>query len=88
MFQVLETAREVANLPVLTTIVPYDQMKSQCEALVLGKQQKMSVLLSFKQQQQQEEPSPLKLLEYSSNNEAEVTQEVNFSGAFNHCIIS
>ncbi|KAH7685032.1 putative transmembrane protein cmp44E protein [Dioscorea alata] len=76
MESVLETAREVANLPVLTTAVPYDQMKSQCEALVLGKQQKMSVLLSFKQQQQQEESSPLKLLEYSSNSEAEVTQEM------------
>ncbi|KAJ6860018.1 hypothetical protein NC651_036373 [Populus alba x Populus x berolinensis] len=30
--------------------VPYDQMKSQCEALVTGKQQKMSILHSFKPQ--------------------------------------
>nr|TKS15232.1 hypothetical protein D5086_0000035080 [Populus alba] len=30
--------------------VPYDQMKSQCEALVIGKQQKMSILHSFKHQ--------------------------------------
>lgn len=30
--------------------VPYDQMKSQCEALVSGKQQKMLVLHSFKNQ--------------------------------------
>ncbi|KAH8484278.1 hypothetical protein H0E87_028648 [Populus deltoides] len=30
--------------------VPYDQMKSQCEALVTGKQQKMSILHSFKHQ--------------------------------------
>ncbi|KAI3936086.1 hypothetical protein MKW98_015845 [Papaver atlanticum] len=45
---VLETARQVASFPVTTTPIPYDQMKSQCEALVMGKHQKMSVLLSFK----------------------------------------
>lgn len=49
---VLETARQVASYPVLSTPVPYDQMKSQCEALVTGKQQKMSVLQSFKTQQE------------------------------------
>jgi len=43
-----ETARQVANVPVSANPVPYDQMKSQCEALVMEKQQKMSVLLSFK----------------------------------------
>ncbi|KAL5221144.1 hypothetical protein ABZP36_025857 [Zizania latifolia] len=43
-----ETARQVANVPVSASHVPYDQMKSQCEALVMEKQQKMSVLLSFK----------------------------------------
>ncbi|OEL23424.1 hypothetical protein BAE44_0015556 [Dichanthelium oligosanthes] len=43
-----ETARQVANIPVSVNPVPYDQMKSQCEALVMEKQQKMSVLLSFK----------------------------------------
>ena len=48
--QVLETARQVASFPVSSTPVPYDQMKSQCEALVTGKQQKMSVLQSYKQQ--------------------------------------
>ena len=32
--------------------IPYDQMKDQCEALVTGKQQKMSVLHSFKQHQE------------------------------------
>ncbi|XP_020093367.1 uncharacterized protein LOC109713618 isoform X2 [Ananas comosus] len=48
---VLESARQVANLPVSAHPVPYDQMKSQCEALVMGKQQKMSVLLSFKHRQ-------------------------------------
>ncbi|XP_068666859.1 protein SEMI-ROLLED LEAF 2-like isoform X2 [Aristolochia californica] len=47
---VLETARQVASFPVATTPVPYDQMKSQCEALVIGKQQKMSALLSLKHQ--------------------------------------
>jgi hypothetical protein len=46
--KVHETARQVANVPVSANPVPYDQMKSQCEALVMEKQQKMSVLLSFK----------------------------------------
>ncbi|KAI3872260.1 hypothetical protein MKX03_024538 [Papaver bracteatum] len=45
---VLETARQVSNHPVSTTPVPYDEMKNQCEALVTGKYQKMSVLRSFK----------------------------------------
>ncbi|XP_018467652.2 protein SEMI-ROLLED LEAF 2-like [Raphanus sativus] len=45
---VSETAREVASLPVSSIPVPYDQMMNQCEALVTGKQQKMSVLQSFK----------------------------------------
>ena len=49
--QVLETARQVASFPVSTTPIPYDQMKNQCEALVTGKQQKMSVLHSFKHQE-------------------------------------
>ncbi|KAM6566790.1 hypothetical protein CsatA_025918 [Cannabis sativa] len=49
---VLETARQVASFPVSSTPIPYDQMKDQCEALVSGKQQKMSVLHSFKQQQE------------------------------------
>lgn len=49
---VLETARQVASLPVSSAPIPYDQMKNQCEALVTGKQQKMSVLHSFKNQQE------------------------------------
>ncbi|KAL5990945.1 hypothetical protein ACLOJK_011851 [Asimina triloba] len=48
---VLETARQVASVPVSTAPITYDQMKNQCEALVIGKQQKMSVLKSLKQQQ-------------------------------------
>lgn len=51
-WQVLETARQVASFPISATAVPYDQMKNQCEALVSGKQQKMSVLHSFKHQQE------------------------------------
>ena len=47
--QVLETAQQVASLPA-STLITYDQVKDQCEALVSGKQQKMSVLQSFKQQ--------------------------------------
>ncbi|PKA54757.1 hypothetical protein AXF42_Ash000592 [Apostasia shenzhenica] len=50
---VLETARQATALPVPTTPVPYDEMKSQCEALVVGKQQKMSILLSFKSQREE-----------------------------------
>ncbi|XP_027119451.1 protein SEMI-ROLLED LEAF 2-like isoform X2 [Coffea arabica] len=49
---VLETARHVASLPVSSTPIPYDQVKSQCEALVNGKQQKMLALQSFKVQQE------------------------------------
>lgn len=48
---VFETARQVASSQISHTPVPYDQMKSQCEALVTGKQQKMSILHSFKNQQ-------------------------------------
>ncbi|KAK8986133.1 hypothetical protein V6N11_082415 [Hibiscus sabdariffa] len=48
---VLETARQVASFSVSATPIPYDQMRSQCEALVIGKQQKMSVLHSFKHPQ-------------------------------------
>lgn len=49
---VLETARQVASFPVSSTPIPYDEMKNQCEALVNGKQRKMSVLQSFKHQQE------------------------------------
>ncbi|XP_022760830.1 uncharacterized protein LOC111307029 [Durio zibethinus] len=49
---VLETARQVASFSVSPTPIPYDEMKSQCEALVMGKHQKMSVLHSFKHQQE------------------------------------
>ncbi|XP_048333178.2 protein SEMI-ROLLED LEAF 2 isoform X1 [Ziziphus jujuba] len=48
---VLETARQLVSSPVSPTPIPYDQMRNQCEALVMGKQQKMSVLHSFKQQE-------------------------------------
>ncbi|KAL2332211.1 hypothetical protein Fmac_019792 [Flemingia macrophylla] len=49
---VLETARQVACFSTSSTPLPYDQMKNQCEALVTGKQQKMSVIQSFKHQQE------------------------------------
>lgn len=51
-FQVLETAKQATALPAATSSVPYEEMKSQCEALVFGKQQKMSVLQSFKSQKE------------------------------------
>lgn len=50
--QVLETARQVASLPVSSTPIPYDQVKNQCEALVSSKQQKMLALQSFMLQQE------------------------------------
>lgn len=49
---VLETARQVASYPASSTPIPYDQVKNQCEALVTGKQHKMSALQSFKMQQE------------------------------------
>ncbi|XP_056694944.1 protein SEMI-ROLLED LEAF 2 isoform X2 [Spinacia oleracea] len=49
---VLETAQQVASLPTSNSLISYDQVKNQCEALVTGKQQKMSVLQSFKKQQE------------------------------------
>lgn len=49
---VLETARQVASYPTSSTPIPYDQVKNQCEALVTGKQHKMSSLQSFKMQQE------------------------------------
>ncbi|KAJ8560366.1 hypothetical protein K7X08_004424 [Anisodus acutangulus] len=49
---VLETARQVASFPASSTPIPYDQVKNQCEALVTGKQHKLSALQSFKTQQE------------------------------------
>ncbi|TYG55113.1 hypothetical protein ES288_D09G245700v1 [Gossypium darwinii] len=48
----LETARQVVSFSVSPAPIPYDQMKSQCEASVMGKQQKMSILHHFKHQQE------------------------------------
>eukprot|EP01018_Ginkgo_biloba_P032611 Gb_14070 [translate_table: standard] len=53
---VLDTARHVASISISTTPVPYNQMASQCEALVIGKQKKMSILMNFKTN-----PDPLQL---------------------------
>ncbi|XP_010485557.1 PREDICTED: uncharacterized protein LOC109124630 [Camelina sativa] len=61
---VSETARQVASLPVSSIPVPYDQMMNQCEALVTGKQQKMSVLRSFK-------PEATKAIAFSEDEEKE-----------------
>ncbi|KAL4297081.1 hypothetical protein GQ457_12G002630 [Hibiscus cannabinus] len=46
----LEMARQVGSFSVSQAPIPYDQMRSQCEASVIGKQQKMSVLHHFKHQ--------------------------------------
>ncbi|KAH9301851.1 hypothetical protein KI387_013434, partial [Taxus chinensis] len=60
---VLDTARHVASISISTTPVPYNEMANQCEALVMGKQKKMSILMSFKRN-----TSPL--LALSDNNDA------------------
>ncbi|KAL2328854.1 hypothetical protein Fmac_022281 [Flemingia macrophylla] len=84
---VLETARQVASFTASSTPVPYDQMKNQCEALVTGKQQKMSVLHSFKHQQETRaivlssenemkvSPLPIKTLEHSGGDLKLLSQE-------------
>ncbi|QCD88450.1 Armadillo-type fold [Vigna unguiculata] len=84
---VLETARQVASFPISSTPVPYDQMKNQCEALVTGKQMKMSVLHSFKHHQETRaivlssenemkvSPFPIKTLDYSEGDLKLVSQE-------------
>jgi hypothetical protein len=45
---VMKSAQEVENAPLLMNPLSFDQMKDQCEALMLEKQQKMAALLSFK----------------------------------------
>eukprot|EP00252_Welwitschia_mirabilis_P005917 TRINITY_DN16504_c0_g1_i2.p1 TRINITY_DN16504_c0_g1~~TRINITY_DN16504_c0_g1_i2.p1 ORF type:complete len:988 (-),score=224.29 TRINITY_DN16504_c0_g1_i2:531-3071(-) len=46
---VLDTARHVASISISQSPVSYSELASQCEALVKGKQQKLSVLMGFKQ---------------------------------------
>ncbi|XP_019413638.1 PREDICTED: uncharacterized protein LOC109325629 isoform X2 [Lupinus angustifolius] len=82
---ILETARQVASFPISSNPVPYDQMKNQCEALVTGKHQKMSVLHSFKHPQETRaivlsseirvSPPPTKTLEYREDDLKLVSQE-------------
>ncbi|RDX99298.1 Protein EFR3-like protein, partial [Mucuna pruriens] len=84
---VLETARQVASFSTSSTPLPYDQMKNQCEALVTEKQQKMSVIHSFKHQQESKaiilssenevkvSPLPAMALEYSKGDLQLVTQQ-------------
>ncbi|XP_058073685.1 protein SEMI-ROLLED LEAF 2-like [Magnolia sinica] len=48
---VLETARQVGRLSVSTYDVPYKEMASHCEALLVGKQEKMSVFMITQQKQ-------------------------------------
>ncbi|KAL7176901.1 hypothetical protein ACSBR2_030271 [Camellia fascicularis] len=71
---VLETARQVASLPVSSTPIPYDQVKNQCESLVMGKQQKMSVLQSFKLQQ---DTKAIVLVNEHENKMPNVTMELS-----------
>ncbi|XP_008784320.2 protein SEMI-ROLLED LEAF 2-like isoform X1 [Phoenix dactylifera] len=50
---ILETATEVGRLSVSSTAdVPFKEMASQCEALLVGKQRKLSVFTSARQQQE------------------------------------
>ncbi|RWR96819.1 hypothetical protein CKAN_02622200 [Cinnamomum micranthum f. kanehirae] len=75
---VIETARQVASSPVSTAPVPYDQMRNQCEALIMEKQQKMSVVLSLKHRQ---EPVHRRSTEGNERNGSDSSQEktANFS---------
>jgi hypothetical protein len=43
----MKTTHQVVNAPLLTNPLSFDQMKDQCEALILEKQQKLAALLSF-----------------------------------------
>ncbi|XP_028779999.1 uncharacterized protein LOC114736381 isoform X2 [Neltuma alba] len=60
---VLETAKQIADIPISSTPVPYDRIKNQCEALVMGTNQKMSILHSFNHEKE------TKALILSSENE-------------------
>ncbi|ESW22420.1 hypothetical protein PHAVU_005G152600 [Phaseolus vulgaris] len=84
---VLETSRQVASFSTSSSPLPYDQMKDQCEALVAGKQQKMSVIQSLKHRQENNAiilssgnevtvaPLHAKALEYSPSDLKLVTQQ-------------
>ncbi|PWA47157.1 ARM repeat superfamily protein [Artemisia annua] len=52
MESVAETAYHEENMANSSMPVTYDEMKNQCEALMMGKQQKMSVLQSFKEKKE------------------------------------
>ncbi|GJS76902.1 protein semi-rolled leaf 2 isoform X1 [Tanacetum coccineum] len=52
MESVEETAYHDENMTNSSMPVTYDEMKNQCEALMMGKQKKMSVLQSFKEKQE------------------------------------
>lgn len=48
--QVLETAQQVGRFSVSSTPdVPYKEMADQCEALLVGKQQRMSAFMGVQQ---------------------------------------
>ncbi|XP_044499829.1 protein SEMI-ROLLED LEAF 2 isoform X3 [Mangifera indica] len=74
---VFETARQVASLPDSSTPVPYDQVKSQCEALGTGKQQKMLMLQSFKHRQE-----TMAIVNSSENEEHNYLQLPNINAGF------
>lgn len=51
--QVLETAHQVGRISISTTVdVPYKEMAHHCELLLMGKQQKMSTLMTSEQKQE------------------------------------
>lgn len=50
---VLETAHQVGRISISTTVdVPYKEMAHHCELLLMGKQQKMSTLMTSEQKQE------------------------------------
>lgn len=67
MVQVLETAWQVGRLSVSNNCnIPFGEMAGNCEALLMGKQQKLSIFMSAQQK-------PDIILSGNSQNQNEVT---------------
>ncbi|KAI3704200.1 hypothetical protein L1987_74415 [Smallanthus sonchifolius] len=89
---VVETAHYVESKQNSSLTLTFDELKNQCEALVMEKQQKMSVLQSFKEQQEamaiissgeHEKHTPL-----VSNNQLELTEAEAKSSTSDHAQVN
>ena len=73
--QVLETAHQVGRLSVSTASdVPYKEMSHHCEALLMGKQQKMSYLMN---NQQRQESLLIRVSQHSDENDRGMVSHVH-----------